>query len=134
MKSIIAQRAPFRCRWTPRATGTTVGPMQPADITAFAQELAIRWEDGREDFIPLESLRRFCPCAACLGEQDIFGKTYRPPQRPYSAESFELRKLPRVGNYAIQPLWGDGHATGLYTWEWLRRISDAVKSPETESE
>ena len=108
--------------------------MQPADITLFAQELAIRWVDGREDFIPLESLRRFCPCAACMGESDIFGTTYHPPQRPYGAESFQLRKLPWVGNYAVQPLWGDGHSTGLYTWEWLRRIADAVKSPMTESE
>jgi DUF971 family protein len=108
--------------------------MQPADITLFAQELAIRWVDGREDFIPLESLRRFCPCAACMGESDIFGTTYRPPQRPYGTESFQLRKLPWVGNYAVQPLWGDGHSTGLYTWEWLRRIADAVKNPMTESE
>ena len=108
--------------------------MQPADITLFAQELAIRWVDGREDFIPLESLRRFCPCAACMRESDIFGTTYRPPQRPYGTESFQLRKLPWVGNYAVQPLWGDGHSTGLYTWEWLRRIADAVKSPMTESE
>ena len=108
--------------------------MQPADITLFAQELAIRWVDGREDFIPLESLRRFCPCAACMGESDIVGTTSRPPQRPYGTESFPLRKLPWVGNYAVQPLWGDGHSTGLYTWEWLRRIADAVKSPMTESE
>lgn len=77
--------------------------MQPADITLFTQELAIRWVDGREDFIPLESLRRFCPCAACMGETDIFGTTYRPPQRPYATESFQLRKLPWVGNYAVQP-------------------------------
>jgi len=34
----------------------------------------------------------------------------------------------------VQPLWGDGHATGLYTWEWLQRIADAVRSPQTESQ
>lgn len=105
--------------------------VQPVDITPFPRELAIRWDDGREDFLPLETLRRFCPCAGCLGEKDIFGTTYKPPERPYGPHSFELRKLSPVGGYAVQPSWGDGHATGLYTWEWLRRVGDAVTAGET---
>jgi DUF971 family protein len=28
-----------------------------------------------------------------------------------------------VGNYAIQPTWSDGHSTGIYSWETLRRAS-----------
>jgi DUF971 family protein len=103
--------------------------VQPVDITPFPKELAIRWDDGREDFVPLETLRRFCPCASCLGEKDIFGNTYKPPERPYSANSFQLRKLVRVGDYAVQPTWQDGHGSGLYTWEWLRRVCNAVSLP-----
>ena len=103
------------------------GPgVQPVDITPFPQELAIRWSDGREDFLPLETLRKFCPCAGCLGEKDIFGTTYKAPERPYGPQAFTLKKLSPVGSYALQPTWGDGHATGLYTWEWLRRVGDAV--------
>ncbi|MSU32739.1 MAG: DUF971 domain-containing protein [Pedosphaera sp.] len=104
--------------------------MQPVDITQFPKELALRWSDGREDFLPLETLRKFCPCAACLGEKDIFGTTYKPAERPYGPQSFVLRTLTTVGRYAVQPTWGDGHATGLYTWDWLRRVGDAVHDGE----
>jgi DUF971 family protein len=27
-----------------------------------------------------------------------------------------------VGNYAMNIVWKDGHATGIYSWEYLRRI------------
>ena len=63
--------------------------MRPVDLTPFPNELAVRWDDGAEQFIRLETLRRYCPCAACLGEQDIFGNTYKPPERPYTAKAFE---------------------------------------------
>lgn len=105
--------------------------MQPVDITPFPNELAIRWSDGREDFLPLETVRRFCPCASCLGEKDIFGNTYKPPEKPYGPQAFELRRLSPVGSYAVQPVWGDGHGTGLYTWEWLRRVGDAVNEGDS---
>ena len=35
----------------------------------------------------------------------------------------------RVGNYAIQFLWSDGHRTGLYTNPLLRQLGDAL-TPE----
>jgi DUF971 family protein len=99
--------------------------VQPLDITPFDRELAIRWADGDETFLLLETLRRFCPCATCAGEQDILGNTYRSPTRPYSDTSFVLARLDRVGGYGIQPVWADGHATGIYTWEYLRRLATA---------
>jgi DUF971 family protein len=99
--------------------------VQPKDIQHIGQELAIQWSDGRESFIPLETLRRFCPCAGCMGEKDIFGTVYRAPDRPYSARAFELVRCVPVGSYAIQPQWGDGHASGIYTWDWLHRVAHA---------
>jgi DUF971 family protein len=39
------------------------------------------------------------------------------PKRSYKVEKLEL-----VGNYALQPVWDDGHHTGIYTWEYLRRL------------
>ena len=47
--------------------------MRAANIQHIGNELAIRWEDGSESFIPLETLRRCCPCASCHGETDILG-------------------------------------------------------------
>jgi len=100
--------------------------MVPVDLTPFPTELAIKWSDGSESFVPYETLRRFCPCAACMGEQDIFGETYKPATRPYTAQSFQLVRLLPVGTYAIQPYWADGHSSGLYTWSWLHRLATAV--------
>lgn len=97
----------------------------PVDLTPFPTELAIKWSDGTENFVSYETLRRFCPCAACMGEQDIFGTTYKPPTRPYTQASFQLVRCESVGGYSIQPHWGDGHNTGLYTWPWLRRVATA---------
>lgn len=30
------------------------------------------------------------------------------------------------GGYAVQPTWEDGHGTGIYSWEYLRKIGEAV--------
>lgn len=101
------------------------GVMRPMDIQVIGREMALKWDDGAEQFVALETLRRFCPCAACMGEKDIFGTTYRPPERPYGPGAFELAGLHPVGGYAVQPAWRDGHNTGIYSWEWLRRVADA---------
>ena len=99
--------------------------MQPADVQQIGEELAIKWEDGSESFISLEKLRRACPCAGCKGEMDVMGNLYKGPERPLTSEAFRLVRLERVGTYALQPLWGDGHATGIYSFEYLRRAAEA---------
>lgn len=99
--------------------------LTPVDLTPFPTELAIKWSDGTENFVSYETLRRFCPCAACMGEKDIFGTTYKPPTRPYSPQSFQLVRWVPVGGYAIQPTWADGHNSGLYTWPWLHQVATA---------
>jgi DUF971 family protein len=30
-----------------------------------------------------------------------------------------------VGGYAIQPTWADGHNSGIYSFQYLRRIDPA---------
>ena len=92
--------------------------MRPVDLQQIGGELAIKWPDGGESFIPLEKLRRHCPCAGCQGETDIMGNVYKNP-----AAAFELVRLENVGAYAIQPVWRDGHATGIFSFDYLRRIA-----------
>ena len=99
--------------------------MRPADIQQIGQELAIKWEDGTESFVRLETLRRCCPCAGCKGEGDIMGNVHRRPNQPLPAGAFELRRIANVGGYAIQPIWGDGHASGIFSFEYLWRIAEA---------
>lgn len=97
--------------------------MRPTDIQTIGNELAIKWDDGTEDFIVLEKLRRACPCAGCKGETDIMGNVYRSPEKPLTPKAFELVKMAKVGGYAIQPVWADGHATGIYSFEYLKRVA-----------
>ena len=99
--------------------------MRPLDIQRIGNELAVKWDDGAEDFIALEKLRRACPCAGCKGEVDILGNLYKNPDRPLTAKAFELVKIASVGGYAIQPVWADGHNTGIYSFEYLRRVAAA---------
>src|SRR5690348_6518094 len=106
--------------------------MRPVDIQPIGQELAIKWQDGSEDFISLEKLRRACPCAGCKGERDIMGNLYKGPDRPLTPRAFELRSISLVGTYAVQPVWADGHNTGLYPFEYLRELAD--EGPEASSE
>jgi DUF971 family protein len=30
-----------------------------------------------------------------------------------------------VGDYAIQPVWADGHATGIFSYDYLKQIAAA---------
>ena len=78
------------------------------------------WSDGHETYYPLEQLRRACPCAACSGEPDLFGRMAYGPKPNFRSESFQLRGIDNIGNYAIQPNWADGHTYGLWTFERLR--------------
>jgi DUF971 family protein len=97
--------------------------MRPTDIQPIGNELAIKWDDGVESFIPLEKLRRSCPCAGCKGETDIMGKVYKNPEQKVSALAFQLKQIISVGGYAVQPVWADGHATGIYSFDYLKRIA-----------
>jgi DUF971 family protein len=97
--------------------------MRPVDIQAIGSELAIKWQDGGEDFIPLELLRRSCPCAGCKGEADILGNVYKGPEQVLTPKAFELVRIESVGGYAIQPVWADGHATGIYSFDYLKRVA-----------
>jgi len=98
--------------------------MKPLDLQQIGNELAVKWSDGSESFIPLQDLRRACPCAGCKGETDIMGNLYKNPEQPLTPQAFELRRIITVGGYAIQPVWADGHATGIFSFEYLRRVAD----------
>jgi DUF971 family protein len=102
----------------------TVRPMRPIDLQQIGTELAIKWDDQTESFVSLEALRRACPCAGCKGETDVMGNLYIGPKKSFRPESFQLKGFAHVGGYAIQPQWADGHSTGLYSFEMLKRLGE----------
>ena len=48
------------------------------------------------------------------------------PEVSYNENSFELRAWNLVGGYALQPRWADGHDTGLFSFDYLRRLSEVT--------
>lgn len=99
--------------------------MRPLDIQQIGEELAIKWDNGTESFLRLETLRKFCPCAGCKGEMDIMGNVYKGADRPFTPAAFQLRRITTIGGYAVQPVWADGHSSGIYSFDYLKRVAEA---------
>jgi DUF971 family protein len=83
-----------------------------------AGTLAIEWADGHQTAYGALALRWLCPCAFCRGEAGQPGWLDSRPE--LTAEQIRLVDVDLVGQYAIAPLWGDGHHTGYYTYALLR--------------
>ncbi|MCA9883364.1 MAG: DUF971 domain-containing protein [Anaerolineae bacterium] len=108
--------------------------IRPTGVTLNKTEgyLEITWSDDRVCKYPLSHLREACPCVECRGGHQNMGMEHAPknllelkPVRDYTVNS-----LHQVGNYALQPVWNDGHDSGIYTWEYLRHLCPQSESSE----
>jgi DUF971 family protein len=84
--------------------------------------VGVQWIDGHDSILPLENLRRGCPCNRCGGEL----------QDELAADSRRLLQFTRLGDTAVYLEWVDGHET-LYTTAQLRdlcRCAHCVGEPE----
>ncbi len=99
--------------------------MKPIQIKVIEKTaLLIKWDEYSESKITLKYLRDECPCANCKGET-ILLKTYRPPKPTMlSPEMYKVQNIQSVGGYAIQVSWKDGHNTGIYSWDYLKKLSE----------
>ena len=95
--------------------------LKPLAVAPMGVELAISWNDGIEQYLPLELLRRSCPCAVCCGEPDVLGRG-DTPQRSYKENSFELKSYEFIGGYALLFRLADGHSSGIYSYKLLRSL------------
>ncbi|MDP0501589.1 MAG: DUF971 domain-containing protein [Verrucomicrobiota bacterium JB022] len=103
---------------------------KPTDVQLIGQEVAIRWSDGREDFIPMERLRAWSPSAENMGEPDIFGRIHGADPRD-SFPGVTVVGWELVGTYAIRFIFSDRHQSGLYSYAYLRRLGDYVAEDAT---
>jgi DUF971 family protein len=53
------------------------------------------------------------------------GNVYKGPDRVLGADAFRLVRVSHVGGYALSPYWADGHSTGLFSYEMLRRLAES---------
>lgn len=90
--------------------------------TAIRQDgprtLAVVWADGRESRIDVRALRLACACAHCIDEWT--GEERLDASRV--PEGVHPLRIERVGRYAIQIEWSDGHASGIYPFTRLREL------------
>jgi len=99
--------------------------LQPTGFELSPGRLSVRWSDGRTTQHSMGFLRRNCPCATCRVERDKIESpkglsSLRVIQStvPAVSEAEILEVLP-VGRYALSFRWNDGHATGIYAYDYL---------------
>ena len=111
----------------------------PIDIRIDKTRLLyIQWKDGHISRFPLGYLRKRCPCATCndirqrfSGEPPVpkqpsggfMGLSVLPDAAPRTEGSAEIREANPMGHYALQFVWGDGHDSGIFSYEFLRAQS-----------
>lgn len=93
----------------PEHTPTSIKAPHGATTTEIA------WGDGVRCVYPNAILRGYCPCAHCQGHGGTI--EFIP------GGNSDLREIEPVGFYALKLVWGDGHETGLYTFEYLRKLA-----------
>ena len=108
-----------------------INAVTPVKVRVMKTEgtgVAIDWKDGHRSSWTFSWLRYGCPCAVCNEERKAEGRAagvakaapggplvlYQAPPRP-------LEVTP-VGKYALRFKWNDGHESGIYSWDYLRRM------------
>jgi DUF971 family protein len=93
----------------------------------------IDWKDGHCSAWSFAWLRNACPCATCHEDREKTGRApgvarlkeqkllmmYEPPVTPI--------EVTPVGKYALKFKWSDGHESGIYSWEYLRRVCECAE-------
>lgn len=100
----------------------------PTRIELIGSEIAIKWADGAEHFHPTRALRAASPSAAARGEPDIFGRVHGG-EGPRDFSGVTVVGWEIVGNYAVRFEFSDGHNSGLYTYDLLRRLGESPDAP-----
>jgi DUF971 family protein len=99
---------------------------QPRLVQAVGTEIAIIWKNGGESFFPMDYLRAQSPSAENQGEIDILGQRHGGDDRK-EFSGITVNNWEFIGNYAIRFMFSDGHQTGIFSWDYLRKIDPVTK-------
>jgi DUF971 family protein len=118
---------------------------KPASVKVHVSSGAgvdITWSDGHASHYDFAYLRQECPCAMCNDErqkkaqgQEKDAQLKKESTAPGAAPPLQSSPLllmfkPKltaksahaVGNYALQIDFNDGHATGIFSFDYLRTV------------
>lgn len=110
----------------------TASPTTPREIKRNGTAgLTIKWSDNLISELTSEALRRNCPCAECREKRgdDTHAKPLTGKKRSLMIvessleQELQLEQIWAIGQYAIGIRWGDGHDSGIYSFEFLRQLA-----------
>ena len=94
-------------------------PSTHPKIAADAAFITVQWPDGQQARVPNRALRLSCRCALCVDEMS--GAPMLDPAT-VAADVQPVEIVP-LGNYAVGISWNDGHSSGIYSWDHIRRVA-----------
>ncbi len=83
-------------------------------------EISIKWSDELETKYNAVELRKSCPCASCIDEWT--GEKRLKDENVSNDMTFSHISV--VGRYALNFHFSDGHETGIFSFKFLRDLSD----------
>ena len=101
-------------------SGLSKNSPTPTEILVRRQSrvVEIAFDDGKRFTLAFEYLRVFTPSAEARG--------HGPGQEVLQVGKREvlIERLEAVGNYAIRPVFSDGHDSGIYSWDMLYNLGE----------
>ena len=94
-------------------------PRVPTAIRLDVAEnlLHVTWQDGHQSSYDGGYIRFLCPCAGCRGH----GPGQVPEPAWADCKDVRMRHVEAVGSYALKFVLTDAHATGIYSYDLLRK-------------
>lgn len=100
----------------------------PQSLRGDQESLSIVWSDGRADRITWRQLREACPCATCKVKRET-----PPPMfavlKPAETQPIKCTRMEPAGNYAYHVDFSDGHHSGIFSFDFLRKLGESTGSP-----
>lgn len=82
------------------------------------KSFGIKWSDQQEVVYNTKSLRERCPCAGCVDEYT--GKRL-PKKADLDSSAYVPAQIRSIGRYALSISFQDGHNSGIYSFDSLRK-------------
>ena len=90
----------------------------PTAMTVHSKSrlLEVAFSDGAEFKIPFELMRVYSPSAEVQG--------HGPGQEVLQTGKRDVGvvELAPIGNYAVKPVFSDGHESGIFSWDYLYHL------------
>jgi DUF971 family protein len=109
--------------------------MNPAPIAIDLKKdrgLTIAWNDGVSSYYSIAYLRKHSPSADVKQLREELAKNPLAilPSGGVSQSQITALGAELVGNYALRIRFSDGHDTGIFSWEYLRKIDPQASRDE----